>query len=178
MYLLKTINYEDCYNSVKITNGIRVEIFSDVPTILKYPEKCYLPKSEFHKEIVPLNEYWGDTEIFVEPGYNYRKDFLSNQDETLLYKISKIESSNNEDGFKKFVIWISKYIELFPKVEGYVIFVKAKPLDGEAFNTNGKILFSRFIDKEIVCIIKEGEYLEFAGKRFEMKNGKFIMMMD
>lgn len=152
MYLIKNIYLNNFIHTVIVKNGIRAV------------------KSDSNKEILVTDNYWGSSEIKVENFADFSEFQIIDRNNILLSYTNEYSICDIGDGYKKIIFNVNTYQP--EKIEGYIIFI-----ENEAdIKTNGKKLFGRY-PNEIVAVLKDGEYLEFSGKRIEVINGKLVLLI-
>lgn len=156
MYLLKRIFAADFGKAVGVENGILAKWIGE--------------------KIFVSNSYWGDAVVELEKYADCSKFEKTNDgNRFLLSYVSSFDSSewyvaNVGDGFKKITFHISTYQP--EKIEGYIIFI-------QTFNnikTSGEKIFGRY-PNEVVALLKEGDYIEFEGRRIEVINSKLVLII-
>lgn len=153
MYLLKELGYEPLLSKFRATNGL--QIFMRTDGISAWPGS------------------WGETEINLGIFADVSKFEQIHKDDKFDYYMTYAnEVSMEEDAVnrsRKLKLNVSTYQT--DNIEGYIVFIRRQ----NDIKTNGEKLYSNF-DCAIV-ILKEGQYIEFEGKRAEVINQKLYLQV-
>ena len=143
MYSLKTIYFDHQTNDVKVQNGIQIGLLGNSKAIAR-------------------DAFWGKSDIHFGDYADFNQIPTINEFYKLLSYISEYEVENIDDGFKKFSFSVSTYQP--EKNYGYIVFIQNSLKE---IRTTGKKPFGRF-PTEIVVVLKDGDFLEFEYRRFEV----------
>ena len=152
MYLIKNISFDHRTNNVKVENGIQIGILGKFKKIVR-------------------DDFWGETEVYFGDYVDFTKIPNINGLYNLLSYVSEYKVENIGDGFKKFHFYTSTYQP--DKKEGYIIFIKRSLKE---IKTNGQKIFGRY-PTEIVAVLKDGNYIEFDGRKIEVINKKLTLLI-
>lgn len=152
MYLIKNIYLNHFINTVIVKDGIRAI------------------KSDGNKEIRVTDNYWGTSEVKVGDFADFSKLHVIDRNDILLSYSSEYNVCDIGDNYKNIIFNVSTYQP--EKIEGYIIFIENET----DIKTNGEKLFGRY-PHEIVAVLKDGQYLEFSGKRIEVISGKLVLFI-
>ena len=97
------------------------------------------------------NQFFGSANMI---GEKYAPLYMKDD---ILYAVDDVTATNIGDGFINLTFEISKSK---PEEIGYLLFF-SKSLAREHMSSNGKLLFSRYVNGESLRLIKEGEYVKF-----------------
>ena len=152
MYLLKTMRFNQQTKNVEVEDGIRVYLI------------------EGFKYIISTDSFWGKINIHLGTYADYSKFPTYKEKEQLLSYVSEYEVKECGDNYKEFYFNVSTYQ---PEMkDGYIIFIKF----ANDIKTNGKKIFGRYTT-EIVVVLKDGEYLEFDGRRVEVIDNQLVLLI-
>ena len=154
MYLIKNIYLDKNTNCVVVEDGIRIAKI----------------KSSMITRLEVFNSFWGQTQINLGEFADFSRMKEIEENQLLLSYTNEYDIENLPDGFKKFEFNVSLYET--NKVEGYIIFVENE----EKILTNGKVLFGRY-PREVVAILKEGEFIKISGKEILVINNKLVLSL-
>ena len=154
MYLIKNIYLDKKTNCVVVQDGIRIAKI----------------KSSSITRLEVFNSFWGQTQINLGEAADFSKMEEVEKNQFLLSYANEYEVENLPDGFKKIEFNVSMYEP--KKVEGYIIFVENE----QKILTNGKVLFGRY-PKEVVAILKEGEFVNISEKKILVINNKLVLSL-
>lgn len=152
MYLIKNVYFDHRTNDVKVEDGIQIGILGNSKTIAR-------------------DDFWGKTEVHFGNYADFTKIPTISGLYNLLSYVSEYEVENTGDGFKKFSFYVSTYQP--EKKEGYIIFIKQSLKE---IKTNGQKIFGRY-PTEIVAVLKDGNYLEFDGRRIEVIGVQLTLLL-
>ena len=148
MYLVKKV-FTDQQGNVTITNGIAAIESSS-------------------RKLELTGSFWGKEEI--EIGEKCDFEMMKGKVEHHL-QVSYVNGYEKGHIYNKIKFYINEYE---PKnVEGYIIFIPHE----ENIKTNGEILFQKW-PTEIVVVLKEKDYLEFADKKLIVLNDMLWLQVD
>lgn len=153
MYLIKSIYFDSHTDCVKVENCIRIL------------------KSKDSKKTLVSHDYWGKTNLHIGQFANISQFTKPDNKYLLLSYVSEYSVKDLRDGFKELSFHVSTYQP--DKIEGYIIFIKSSI---DTIKTNGKKLFGRYLS-EIVAVLKDGEYLEFSGKKIKVVDNHLILFI-
>ena len=122
------------------------------------------------RKLTMIGNFWGEDDVRLGDYCDMEKlageEHCLNVSYTSTYKAVDIG-----DGFKRLEFWISSYEP--NNVEGYILFMNYE----RDIETNGEKLFGRW-QTEIIVVLREGQYIEFSGKRLEVVNGGLFLRID
>lgn len=153
MYLIKNIYFDNQIQNVVVENGIRVGV-------LQYVTK-----------LIVADPFWGETDIWLGSKSEFAYWSESKGKYTLLPYVDEYEVKPLKDGFKEFSFNVSEFQQ--DNLEGYIIFIKSS--NGDIIS-NGEKLFQRY-STEIVVVLRDGQYVEFDGKRIQVTNKQLVMLI-
>ena len=148
MYLVKRV-YTNEYGDVTIQNGVTAVQVEDKKLQLIKWDKADVRIGE----LCNLEQLKESAKPYLRVSYinEYERDFFVNGGNFKLL-VNQYESQN---------------------IEGYIIFIEHE----ENIKTNGNIIVRRY-PTEIVVVLTEGDYLEFADKKLEMLNYTLWLQTD
>lgn len=154
MYLLKTLSTRN--DTVVAQNGIKiVNMWCSRPTALKFKV---------------FNTFWGDTDIQVKYTTGIAKFTKIAQNLYLLSYANHFEQTDLKDGFKQLDFFVGDYQP--ENVEGYILFIENE----KNIETNGEVIFNKH-PHEIVVLLKDGQYLDFSGKRAVVQKDTLLLQV-
>ena len=152
MYLIKNIYFNQRTNDLKVENGIRIQIFGKVKTIVR-------------------KMFWGTTEVCLDKCADFTKLPNINGLYHLLSYANEYKVTDIGEGFKDFFFHVGIYEP--DEIEGYIVFAGQA---SEEIKTDGEKIFGIY-PNEIVVVLKNGNYLEINGRRIEVINNQLMLII-
>lgn len=153
MYLLKELSYEPLLSKFRATNGLQVLMREN--SVTAWPGM------------------WGETEInlgiFADISKFEQLQKNNNRDYFMTYANEVAMEEDSVNKRKKLILNVSTYQP--DKIEGYIVFIRRQ----NDIKTNGEKLYSNLACA--IVILKEGQYVEFEGKRAEVINQKLYLQV-
>lgn len=151
MYLIKRLSIDPTNGSFVVNTGIKAKI-------TKYsegrPSRFVIPEA-----------FWGGTDIKLSSIGRY----VETQEKGTV--VIEYATSYKMELFRdvRYILNLIIGNRNTKNIEGYIIFVD----NGSNFKTNGETLYGGY-RKEIIVVLKEGQYLDFSRQRVEVVKGKLM----
>lgn len=152
MYLIKRIHSSGRRQDIRVENGIKV--------------------NQTGRKLVATNEFWGKTDIHLGDYADFSKFGKTHSGEFMLLSyVSCFTTQSIGDGFQKLDLHVNAYKQ--QEIRGYLVFMNRTL---EEIKTSGQKIFGRR-QNEIVALLKDGDYLEFDGRRIEVIDKRLVLLI-